>query len=132
MFDPSIGIGTRFRKGISGNPGGRPRTRVLSEALRAQLGDIKPGDPTGRTSAEVVAANLIEIACGEGPGAVHAANEIADRIEGRPRQSIEVSDITAELRTKSDEELRFYLDNLRWPSDEETALLLAPADATTT
>ena len=63
MFDPSIGSGTRFRKGVSGNPGGRPRTRVLSEALRAQLGEMKPDDPAGRTYAEIVAANLIEIAC---------------------------------------------------------------------
>jgi len=82
---------------------------VLSEALRAQLGEIKPDDPAGRTHAEIVAANLIEIACGEGPGTVHAANEIADRIEGRPRQSIEVADITAEIRNRSDEELQFYL-----------------------
>jgi len=66
MFDRTIGSGTRFRKGVSGNPGGRPRTRVLSEALRAQLGEIKPSDPSGRSYAEVVAANLIEIACGDG------------------------------------------------------------------
>jgi hypothetical protein len=75
--------------------------------LRNRLAEIKPGDPAGRSYAEVVAENLIEIACGEGPGAVHAANEIADRIEGRPRQSIEVTDISAEIRSESDEELRF-------------------------
>ena len=124
-FDPNIGTGTRWKKGISGNPGGRPRTRVLSEALRNRLAEIKPGDPAGRTYAEVVAENLIEIACSEGPGAVHAASEIADRLEGRSRQSIEVADITAEIRNKSDAELQFYLDNNRWPSDEEKALLSA-------
>ena len=131
MFDPTIGSGTRFRKGVSGNPGGRPRTRLLSEALRTRLGEVKQGDLAGRTYAEIVAENLIEIACGEGPGAVHAANEIADRIEGRPRQSIEVADITAEIRNKSDEEVQFYLDNSRWPTDEERALLSAPPDAPT-
>src|SRR5215472_6933757 len=89
MFDPSIGVGTRFRKGVSGNPGGRPRMRVLSEALRAQLGEIKPDDPAGRTHAEIVAANLIDT---EGPGAVHAASEIADRLEGRARQQVEIAD----------------------------------------
>ena len=132
MFDPNIGAGTRWRKGQSGNAGGRPKSRLLSEALRTQLAEVKPGDPAGRTYAEVLAANLIQIACGEAPGAVHAANEIADRIEGRPRQSIEVSDITMELRSKSDEELEFYLAHSRWPTDEERMLLLAPADAATT
>jgi len=116
-FDPEIGKATRWRKGQpSPNPGGRAKSRLLSEALRDRLAEVKQGDPTGRTYAEVVAENLIDIACGEGPGAVHAANEIADRIEGRPRQSIEVADITAEIRNKS----------------EERALLLAPASASTT
>jgi hypothetical protein len=92
---------------------------------------VKPDDPLGRTFAEIVADNLVEIACSEGPGAVHAASEIADRLEGRSRQSIEVADITAELRNKSDEELQFYLDNNRWPSDEEKALLSVPVDEPT-
>lgn len=127
MFDPNIGFGTRFRKGVSGNPGGRPRSRLLSEALRARLGEVKPGDPAGRSYAEIVAQNLIEIACSEGPGAVHAANEIADRIEGRPPQHIAISDFAAELQTKSDAELEFHLKFGRWPSDEEKALLSAPA-----
>jgi len=129
-FDPSIGRGTQWRNGQpSPNPGGRPRTRVLSEALRAQLGEIKPDDPAGRTYAEIVAANLIDT---EGPGAVHAASEIADRLEGRARQQVEIADFTADLRSRSDAELQFYLDNDRWPSDEEKVLLLSgPADAPT-
>jgi hypothetical protein len=132
MFDPSVGSRTRFRKGISGNPGGRPKSRLLSEALRSRLAEVKPGDPAGRTYAEVVAANLIEIACAEGSAAVHAASEIADRLEGRSRQQIEVADFTADLRSRSDAELQFYLDNSRWPSDEEKALLAVPVSAPTT
>ena len=123
MFDPNIGAGTRWKKGSSGNPGGRPKSRVLSEALRSRLAQVKSGDPAGRTFAEVVAANLIEIACGQGPGAVHAANEIADRIEGRAPQSIQISDLAADLQSRSDEELEFCLANNRWPSDEEKTLL---------
>lgn len=84
MFDPTIGVGTRWKKGSSGNPGGRPRTRVLSEALRNRLAEVRPDDPEHRTWAEAIAENLVRIACSQGPGAVHAANEIADRIEGRP------------------------------------------------
>jgi len=130
MFDPNIGAGTRWKKGSSGNPGGRPKSRLLSEALRTRLAEVKPDDPAGRTYAEVVAQNLIEIACSEGPGAVHAANEIADRLEGRSRQSIEFADITADLRNRSDEELLFHLENNRWPSDEELALLRQPVKLT--
>jgi Family of unknown function (DUF5681) len=131
-FDPSIGRGTQWRKGQpSPNPGGRPRSRLLSEALRSRLAEVKPDDPAGRTYAEAIAASLIEIACAEGPGAVHAAGEIADRIEGRSRQQIEFSDITSDLRNRSDEELRFHLEHSRWPSDQEKALLLAPSAHTT-
>jgi len=127
MFDPEIGKGTRWKKGQpSPNPGGRPKSRLLSEALRTRLAEVKPDDPSGRTFAEVIAANLVEIACSEGPGAVHAANEIADRIEGRAPQSIQLSDLAADLRSRSDEELEFYLAHNRWPSDEE-GILLGPA-----
>jgi uncharacterized protein DUF5681 len=130
-FDPSIGRATQFRKGQpSPNPGGRPKSRILSDALRTRLAEVKPDDPLGRTFAEIVAENLVAIASSEGPGAVHAAAEIADRIEGRSRQSIEVADITAELRNKSDEELQFYLENNRWPSDEELLLLRQPVEPT--
>jgi hypothetical protein len=62
-FDPAIGTATRWKKGqASPNPGGRPKSRLLSEALRTRLAEPKPDDPQGRTYAEVVAANLIEIA----------------------------------------------------------------------
>jgi len=42
-FDPNIGLNTRFRKGRSGNAGGRPKSRLLSEALRNRLGQVKGG-----------------------------------------------------------------------------------------
>lgn len=129
-FDPGIGRGTQWKKGTSGNPGGRPRSRLLSEALRSRLAEVKPSDPASRTYAEVVADNLVEITCSEGPGAVHAANEIADRIEGRAPQSIQISDFAADLHTRSDAELQFYLDNNRWPSDEQLMLLRQPVEPT--
>jgi hypothetical protein len=93
---------------------------------------MKPGDPAGRTYAQIVADNLVEIACAEGPGAVQAASEIADRLEGRSRQQVEIADISAELRNKSAEELRFHLEHNRWPTDEEKALLLQPSPSPTT
>jgi hypothetical protein len=130
-FDPNIGAATRWEKGQpSPNPGGRAKSRILSEALRTRLAEVKPDDPAGRTYAEVVALNLIEIACSEGPGAVHAASEIADRIEGRSRQFIEVADVTADLHSRSDEELKFHLQNDRWPTTKELLLLRQPVEPT--
>jgi hypothetical protein len=68
----------------------------------------------------------------KGSAAIHAAAEIADRLEGRSRQQIEVADSRADLRSWSDAELQFYLDNNRWPSDEGKGLLIAPVSAPTT
>jgi len=130
VFDPDIGKATRWRKGQpSPNPGGRPRSRLLSEALRHRLSQMID-DTTGRTFAEAIADNLVRIACSEGPSAVHAANEIADRIEGRAPQSIQISDLAADLQSRSDEELEFHLQHGRWPSDTELALLRQPVEPT--
>jgi hypothetical protein len=95
------------------------------------LAQVKEDDPYLRTYAEVVAENLVEIACAQGPGAVAAINEIADRLEGRATQALQISDVTREIREKSDEELEFYLAHNRWPSDEEKALLSVPVGAPT-
>lgn len=128
MFDPDIGKSSRWKKGqASPNPGGRPKSRLLSEALRVRLAQVKSDDPAGRTYAEIIAENLVEIACSQGPGAVNAANELVNRVEGRARQQIEFADITADLRNRTDEELRFHLEHDRWPSDEEKALLITPS-----
>ena len=130
MFDPDIGKATQFRKGQSGNAGGRPKSRLLSEALRARLAEVKPDDPERRTWAEIVATNLVEIASSKSPSAVSAANEVCDRIEGRPAQHIQVSDLTADLQSRSDAELEFFLANNRWPTTEELLLLAQPAAPT--
>lgn len=115
-----------MEEGFERKPGGRPRSRLLSEALRTRLAEVKPDDPAGRTFAEVVAENLVEIASSKGPVAVAAINEIGNRLGGRPTQAVEISDLTHEIRQKSDAELQFYVDNSRWPTDEEKALLSAP------
>ena len=125
-FDPSIGRGTQWKKGQSGNAGGRPKSRMLSEAFRARLAEVVPGDRRGRTYAELIAENVVEIALGEGSAAIAAANEIADRIEGRATQSIQVSDLVADLQSRSDEELTFHLAKGRWPTEEEKVMLTGP------
>ena len=85
-------------------------------ALRASVFDIAPD---GRSIEELLVAALIEEAfCRRNRMAALAY--IFDRLEGRPSQQIEVADITRELREKTDEELRFYLEHNRWPTDNDS------------
>jgi hypothetical protein len=120
VFNPGVGKDTRWKKGgPSPNPGGRPKSAVLSAALRAKLSQVKPDDPEGRLYAEVVAANLVELACSQSRNSVAAISEILDRTEGRPHQSLAIADVTAEVHSKSDDDLRFYLDHGCWPDREE-------------
>jgi len=75
----------RWKKGgPSPNPGGRPRTAQISQALRAALEGGK---------ADELALVLLELAAGRKKGStvqVAALREIADRTEGKPHQSVEV------------------------------------------
>ena len=77
------GAAHRFKPGQSGNPGGRPRTAKLSEACRAKLASPIPGDPENRSYAEAIADKLALQAL---KGDIRAAQELADRAEGRPSQ----------------------------------------------
>ena len=78
---------TRFKKGQSGNPKGRPRSAVFSDALRAVLAEAPPGEhgPDVRTYADAIARALINKAIA---GDVAAAKEVCDRTEGKPRQAV--------------------------------------------
>jgi hypothetical protein len=78
---------TRFKPGQSGNPGGRPKTAPLSQACRELLADSVPNDREGRTYAQAIAQTLGEKALA---GDIRAAQELADRAEGKARQSIEI------------------------------------------
>ena len=75
----------RWKKGgPSPNPGGRPRTAHISQALRAAL---------EKGEADELASVLLAIARGRKKGTtvqLAALREIADRTEGKPHQSVEV------------------------------------------
>jgi hypothetical protein len=117
-FNPDIGVSTRWRKGgPSPNPGGRPKSRTISEALRQKLAAIKEDDPQHRTFAEVLAENLVSLACAKERNSVAAAVEIANRVEGRVHERIEFADLTHQLTTKSDAELEHFLEFGCWPED---------------
>ncbi len=73
-----------FKPGQSGNPNGRPKKALLSDALRRQLAIALPG-MSERTQAEAIAAALISEAI---LGNVQAIREVGDRTEGKPAQAI--------------------------------------------
>lgn len=78
-----------FQPGQSGNPAGRPKGIVfLSEAYRAQLAKPMPGDVQGRTYAEVIAETVCSMAA---TGNFVAAKEVADRSEGKAKQTVDVT-----------------------------------------
>jgi hypothetical protein len=71
--------------GQSGNPGGRPKTAAIGEALRNKLKQAAPGKQR-RTIAEQLADTLVAQAL---DGDVRAICEIRDTCEGRPVQRVE-------------------------------------------
>jgi Family of unknown function (DUF5681) len=70
-----------FAPGTSGNPGGRPKTREISQSARKQIGADVRKPPKIETEADlIVAAQLRKARKGD----VGAAAFLADRAEGRP------------------------------------------------
>jgi hypothetical protein len=105
----------RWTKGQSGNPSGRPKSKMLSDAYRSKLEEPVPNDPEGRTWAELIAEAQVRDAV---RGNVQAAREIADRTEGRPRQAIEFEDktISQAFERMTTEELEAYARDGTLPS----------------
>ena len=105
-------------KGVSGNPDGRPRCKLLSDAYRHLLTVKVPADlsiGTGRdkrsirpklgvTYAEQIAHAIAEKALS---GDLGAASEIADRVEGKPTTTVAfqgadpLADLVAEVKRAS-------------------------------
>jgi hypothetical protein len=82
---PSPPVATQWKPGQSGNPAGRPKSLTLSEAYRRELAKVDPHDALKRTFAEVLAEKMIKRAK---TGDVPALKEIADRVEGKAKQTI--------------------------------------------
>lgn len=84
MSDKSLANLKPFKPGQSGNPKGRPPGMRLSNLYRAEL--EKTG-PDGRTMGEVIAEKIVTMACN---GDLGAMREIVDRLEGKPRQAVDL------------------------------------------
>ena len=81
-----IGFATRWKPGQSGNPRGYSRARIVSQATREVLEEIDP--KTGLPYAVLVAGAQLNEAL---KGSTAAYNALADRTEGRPQQSVNLS-----------------------------------------
>jgi hypothetical protein len=71
-------------KGVSGNPGGRPKKKAITEELERLLEEEAPNSD-GKTWAATVAEALLRQAA---KGDVRAITELANRIEGKPAQPV--------------------------------------------
>jgi hypothetical protein len=96
-----------FKKGISGNPGGRSAEKIFTDALRLELNRIDPNDKEKRKKVNILAEKLVRCALdGEG----WAFNMIADRLEGKAAQQIDHNVIdNREISEYSDAELSAIL-----------------------
>ncbi len=87
--------GPRFQKGVSPNPGGRPKSATAAEACRAFLAAPARKAPFGkdRTNAE----NIVEALGSKARmGDRGCAEAIFNRAEGTPRQTLDVADNRAD------------------------------------
>lgn len=87
---------TRFRKGTSGNPGGRPARKPFTEALLAEL-HRPAGGTDGPTKLEMVVARLVQMAMA---GDIGAMKLIFAYVEGPPTVKI---DVRGEVERLADE-----------------------------
>jgi len=81
-----------WKKGQSGNPGGRPKSKHLTEAAREWLGESSTQHPH-LSNAEHIVTAIGEVAKGSDSAALEAAKWLADRTEGRApiTQAIDVT-----------------------------------------
>lgn len=70
----------QYKPGQSGSPGGR-RKKPVTTAYVELLNRPVPGDPKGRTGAELIALSMLKAVIESGD--VYAAKEITDRVEGK-------------------------------------------------
>ena len=74
----------QWKKGQSGNPGGRPKGESITATLRRLLEQ----EHNGRTIQEILAEKVIKEAIS---GKYNFAKELLDRIDGRPAQRVELA-----------------------------------------
>jgi hypothetical protein len=109
-----------FQKGVSGNPGGRAKMfTLITQALREKLASVDY--ETKKTYASRIADIAIECILHPDPEIdktrLMAISEVIDRCEGKPKQQIDVNDVTQEIRARSDADLMYHMENGHWPEE---------------
>jgi hypothetical protein len=87
----TVGSPFRWKKGQSGNPGGRPK-HLVADALRDVLAERD--EAAGTTNADAIARNLVHLAKGtdaKDADAIRATEFVTERTEGKVKQSMELS-----------------------------------------
>lgn len=85
-------VGKRFKKGTSGNPNGRPKSGFALNEYITELANI----PVGRSKKTMLESVVHRVYQEALDGNMTAVNFLADRILGRPNQSIGIKDTTDE------------------------------------
>ena len=75
-----------FQKGQSGNPSGRKVEKPITDAIRMALSEEH--EATGKKKLRVLAEKMVNEAI---DGIIQAMKEVADRMEGKPAQSMELT-----------------------------------------
>lgn len=84
------GEGTRFKPGVSPNPGGRPKYASFSEAIR-EVGSLTVRQLRSSKDDSVKVGIAKALARAAIHGKVSAASELIDRSEGRARQALDLT-----------------------------------------
>ena len=97
-----------FKKGISGNPGGKSGEKIFTDALRLELNRVDLQDKDKRKKINRLAEKLVECALENKES--WAFQQIADRLEGKPVQVVDATvDDRSDIEQFSDAELTAIL-----------------------
>ena len=108
---------TQFPKGVSGNPGGRPKGRSISAALRRLMDDAEIGGkplPPGETVADLL-AKVIRKAALEGD--IHFVRLLLDRTDGPVTQKVQVDDVRKSYDVVSSPDTLWQPNDAKTPGD---------------
>jgi hypothetical protein len=95
-----------FKKGISGNPGGKSSHKIFTDALRLEVNRVDPKNPD-RKKINALAEKLVDCALIDGES--WAFQQIADRLDGKPSQVVETTDDRDNIDQFTDAELTAIL-----------------------